>query len=205
MKKQKKQMAILLLLLAAAMGAYFGIIKYNQWSAEQEKEKKEEAQIYVTNFSTAEVEKFSYDYQGETFSFTRLAEEWFYDGDETLDIEEDGLEDMIADAVNLAASEKIENVTDLSQYGLDSPLLTVTFQISGKEYTLHVGDYNDMLGLYYAYIAEDETNVYLISSSFKSGYNTTLEELIVVVEETETGTEETKSEEEIETENETTE
>lgn len=203
MKKQKKQMIFLLLLLVAAIGVYWGIIRYNQWSTEQEKEKKEADKIYVTNFSAAEVEKFSYDYQGETFSFTRRGEEWLYDEDETLDIEESSLEEMIADAVKLEASEKIENVTDLSQYGLDTPGLIVTFQISEKEYTLCVGDYNDMLGLYYAYIAEDETNVYLISSSFKTGYNTILEELAVVVEETETGTEETESEGE--TENETTE
>lgn len=189
MKRQKKQMVVLLVLLVAVIGAYFGIVKYNEWSSQREKEKEEAAQVYITDFSMDSVEKFSYDYQGVTFAFTKQGEDWIYIDDETLDIDESSLESMISDAVQLDASEKIENVTDLSQYGMEEPALTVGFTVSGKDYTLCVGDYNDILSMYYAYLTEDGSTVYLISSGFKTGFNTTLDQLVVVVEETETETE----------------
>ncbi len=202
MKKQKKQMVLLLILLVVVLAAYFGIQKYSQWNKEREKQNEEAAEIHITEFSVDEAEKFSYTYQSVKFAFTKQEDSWVYDDDETLDIDEDSLEDMILDAVQLDASEEVKNVTDLSQYGLDEAETVVTFTISGKEYALYVGDYNDILSKYYAYLSEDPTTVYLISSSFKTGFNTTVEELVVVEEETETESE-TEVELEPETEAET--
>ena len=42
-----------------------------------------------------------------------------------------------------------ENVEDMSEYGYDNPVYTVTFKTSDKEYTVHIGDYNSVISRYY--------------------------------------------------------
>ena len=63
----------------------------------------------------------------------------------------------------LTASQLITNVTDLVQYGLDTPALTVTLTISnGQKITLYAGSETPVGGNRYLRLAKDPASVYLV-------------------------------------------
>ena len=65
----------------------------------------------------------------------------------------------------VSATRKLEKPEALSEYGLDSPVLTVRYTASdGKEAEFIVGDTNDAAGGAYLKISVDDA-VYLVSSA----------------------------------------
>jgi hypothetical protein len=65
----------------------------------------------------------------------------------------------------LTASRVITDVTDLAQYGLDPPELTITLTISnGQKIVLHTGDETPLKNNRYLRLAGDHKTVYLVFS-----------------------------------------
>lgn len=178
MGKQKKHMLILLLLLLLLIGGYFGLQAYHDWSERKETEKKQQESIFVTDYESEEILSLSYDYEGRVYLFERNGEEWIYPQDPGINIDEDSLEDMAERIAKVAAEEKIENVTDLSQYGLDNPSRTVAFTAPDGEYVLYLGDYNSVISRYYMYTAGDNTVVYTVNANIYNAFSKDLESLV---------------------------
>lgn len=65
--------------------AYFGLNVYNDAQAKKE---EEEQTIVVTDFDYEDVVAFSYDYNNETYSFTKSGDVWSYDADAEFDVDE---------------------------------------------------------------------------------------------------------------------
>lgn len=177
MGKQKKHMFILLLLLLLLIGGYFGLQAYHDWNERKETEKERQESIFVTDYESEEILSLSYDYEGRVYLFERNGEEWIYPQDPGINIDEDSLEDMAERIAKVAAEEKIENVTDLSQYGLDNPSRTVAFTAPDGEHVLYLGDYNSVISRYYMYTAGDNTVVYTVNANIYNAFSKDLESL----------------------------
>lgn len=190
MKKQKRQFMILLALVVLICAAYAGVKFYDQRQQEKEKKQEEENKVTVTQMETSDVTAFSYERNGTTLSFTKNGEDWVYDGDTTIDIDEDTVKTMLSSATALTAEEEVTDYENLSDFGLEHPSNTITLKIDDSEITLYVGDKNAITSQYYIKTADSET-VYLISTTLPSEFNKTIEEL-TAEEETETATEETE-------------
>lgn len=190
MKKQKRQFMILLALVVLICAAYAGVKFYDQRQQEKEKKQEEENKVTVTQMETSDVTAFSYERNGTTLSFTKNGEDWVYDGDTTIDIDEDTVKTMLSSATALTAEEKVTDYEKLSDFGLEHPSNTITLKTDDSEITLYVGDKNAITSQYYIKTADSET-VYLISTTLPSEFNKTIEEL-TAEEETETATEETE-------------
>lgn len=190
MKKQKRQFMILLALVVLICAAYAGVKFYDQRQQEKEKKQEEENKVTVTQMETSDVTAFSYERNGTTLSFTKNGEDWVYDGDTTIDIDEDTVKTMLSSATALTAEEEVTDYENLSDFGLKHPSNTITLKTDDSEITLYVGDKNAVTSQYYIKTADSET-VYLISTTLPSEFNKTIEEL-TAEEETETATEETE-------------
>lgn len=76
--------------------------------------------------------------------------------------EADELLDKIA---NLSSANKIENVTDRKEYGLDQPVMTITVTLSdGTEHRVEVGSENSMIRARYICVDDSDT-IYTMSES----------------------------------------
>lgn len=201
MEKQKKQFVIVLAVLVVMILAYLGIRFYNSKQEEKEAAEEEAATITITDFDTDDVTVFSYQLDGATLSFTKDGDDWFYDGDTTLDMDEDTIESMLSAVASLTAEEELEEYESLSDYGLESPENTIVITTSDSTITLLVGDANEITGDYYV-MTEDSDIIYLISTSLSSTFGVTVDELIAEEEETESveETETVDTTEEVETE-----
>lgn len=183
MNKQKKQLLLLVLVLALAIVAFVWVSKL---PAEEEAE--EAIRYTVIELDAEAVNKVSFTNETGTYILNKAEEEWTYNGNKTLDIDEDEVLQMVKKVAALTSENCIEQVTDLSMYGLDTPMITILLSDGSTSYTLLVGDYNDVTYTQYVCLESDKETVYTTAayniSSFKEG----IDELIVVKEETQSVT-----------------
>lgn len=192
MQKQKKQFVIILILLIVCAGAFLGVRYYNQKQEEKEKAEEEAETITVTDLETDAITAFSYYLDGEQLSFTKSGEDWIYDGDAAIDMDESTIDSMLSAAASLTAEDEINGADDLSEYGLDQPSNTIVLATAEGAVTLYLGDKNTILSEYYLKTDASDT-VYLVSASLSSQFNKTIGDLTAVAEETEAVTEETEA------------
>lgn len=191
MKNQKKQLITLITLFAFLIVAYFGIENYNTAEAQKEEEANT---IIITEFTGDEVTAFSYDYNGETYSYTKNEDVWLYDGDTSLDMDETIIISMLDTAGSLLGEDVFSEYESLDTYGLNEPAKTIYITMSdATEHILKVGDYNDIVGFYY-FMVEGDSNLYLVDSTILNTFEVSYASLEYVEEVTEEATEETTEE-----------
>lgn len=183
MQRQKKQFVMILILLVVCLGAFLGVRYHNQKQEEKEASEREAEKITVTELDTDKITAFSYDLDGVRLSFTKSGDDWLYEGDKEIDIDENTVSAMLTSVASLTASETIAEYDDLSAYGLDHPSNTIELTTEDGTTTLYVGNENPILDQYYLKTGDSDT-VYLVDSSLSSQFHKTMEEL--TAEETET-------------------
>lgn len=92
MRKQKVQMVVLVAVLTLLIGGYFLLQQYNKKQAEKEEENK----IQVAEIDADAIEAFSYQLDGETLSFTKTDDNWSYDQNTELHMDNDRITSMLA-------------------------------------------------------------------------------------------------------------
>ena len=185
MKKQQKQLIILLVVLVALAAGFFGLRQYNQLQSEKPEEEEE---ITVANLDRDSIIRFSYDYEGETYIFEKEGDTWYYTEDHSLNLNQNRITAMLAKVCPLTASQAIENVTDMTQYGLDQSAKTIQFETENESVIFYVGDYNSVSKIHYL-CKPSETTVYTVDGQSVNIFDYALEDLIEEPEETETATE----------------
>lgn len=176
-KKKKGQLLALLLLLLAAAAAFIAV-KVNQQDDPKEMVAPEEETFSVTEIDSSQVKEIGIINGEETVNLIREGEEWKCREEaltEEISIDSSLVENFLAEACQIIASEKIEDVTDLSQYGLKEPAVNITLQWDDNMYIIKLGDYNSIIGSYYLSINE-EPAVYTVDSSVYYGLNKHLED-----------------------------
>lgn len=192
MKKQKIQMLVLLAILVVLAAGFLGIRQYNQMQSE---EPQEETGITVVDIAVEDIVRFSYDYEDVTYTFEKEEDTWYAAEDRSLNLVQTSVSSMITDVAPFIAEQVIENVTDMSQYGLEQPARTISFETASESYIFYVGDFNDVSSVYYL-CRPSETAVYVVPALTVNRFNRTLEELVEEEEEsTETATETSETEE----------
>ena len=190
MKKQQTQMLVLLIILVALGAAFFGVKQYNKAQAEKPAEPEGEVIIDV---NPEDIVRFSYDYNGETYTFEKEEDTWYYADDHSLKLLQYRTSNLPDGVAPLTAKQVLEDVSDLSQYGLSEPQRTITYETESASYILYVGDNNQMTSSYYVCMPSDAT-VYVVASSAINRFDVTVEDLIDTSEEEVSESAETSSE-----------
>ena len=183
MKKQKIQFIVLILILAALAGAFFGIRKYKEAQAQKPAEEEGTA---VFDVDSGDVVNIIYDYDGETYQYEKVEDIWYLAEDHSQTVKQYYLSAMATGVSSLEAAQILENVTDLSQYGLDAPR-TVIFDTAIQRFRIYVGDRNSMTSSYYIQLPDKPDTVYVVPETYINSFNYGLND-IIEVQEDETGT-----------------
>lgn len=177
MQKQRKQFVITVVLLLVLVLAYIGIHIYNQKQEEKKEKEEKENEITVTELDTDDVTAFSYQVSGETLSFTKDGDEWVYDQDTSLDLDEDVVNGMIEKAASLTADDSFDDYDSLADYGLDQPSNTITLTTKESTTTLYLGNQNAMTSQYYLMTGDGET-VYAVDNTLSTTFSKTVDSLV---------------------------
>ena len=191
MEKSRKQILTAMIALVAILACYFGVKEYSE-SVSKKQEEEEAAKIkQVTSFEIADVTAFSYSSADLEVSFELEGETWKCVTDETLEIDTEKIESFLE---NFNAIESENELTDSDEeFGLETPNASITFVFAeGESLTCTVGDYNDVLSVYY-FTTDASDAVYTVDGTVVSKLSNTVENF--VVEETEEDEEESSEEE----------
>ena len=201
MKKKQRQMIGMLLALVVLAAAFLGIRQYNK-NASSATSTTEDTQETVLDVNSDDITSFCYVYEGETYAFEKKDETWYYTDDHSLNLNQDRIKAMILKVAPLKADQVIENVTDMSQYGLADPERTIQYETADRSVIINVGNLNSMTSQYYVAFPY-EMKVYVVATNVVTGFNYTLEDLVEetteATETAETETAETETTEAVET------
>ena len=191
----------MLLALVVLAAAFLGIRQYNK-NASSAASTTEDTQETVLDVNSDDITSFSYVYEGETYAFEKKDETWYYTDDHSLNLNQERIKAMILKVAPLKADQVIENVTDMSQYGLADPERTIQYETADRSVIINVGNLNSMTSQYYIAFPS-EMKVYVVATNVVTGFNYTLEDLVEetteATETAETETAETETTEAVET------
>ena len=163
MSKKKKTgiLIVLIFLLIIANGAA------SAWNSRTEKKKEKEAEaskIYLTDVN--EITAYSYSDGSQSMGFTKTDDTWTYNEDTEIPMNQDTVQSTADSIRQMTAVRELEDPDQLSDYGLDHPAYTISFQdSSGTESQILIG--NGAGENYYATVG-DSGKVYTISSDFQN-------------------------------------
>lgn len=201
MKKKQRQMIGMLLALVVLAAAFLGIRQYNK-NASSATSTTEDTQETVLDVNSDDITSFCYVYEGETYAFEKKDETWYYTDDHSLNLNQERIKAMILKVAPLKADQVIENVTDMSQYGLADPERTIQYETADRSVIINVGNLNSMTSQYYIAFPS-EMKVYVVATNVVTGFNYTLDDLVEetteATETAETETAETETTEAVET------
>lgn len=180
MQKQKKQFAVICVLLVLCIAGFLLLRNHNK---KQEEQEETEETFAVTELNVEDITSFSYYYHGEKLTFTKSGEDWLYEGDHSVDIDEDLITSMLSAAAGVTASDEVTEYEDLSEYGLEEPSNTIVLTTGEGDTTLYFGSENEILSKTYIKTDASDT-VYLTGSSLAGLFEKSIEDLTVAEEET---------------------
>lgn len=173
-KKKKSQgkgllLAVLVLLLLIAV---YVLIDLQQKKAEEKKETEEIESTLPVSASEEELSKVTVTYDGEVMTFLRNGEEesWSYQEDPEFPLDSASLSGKMDRLENVTVNRTLDPPEELSEYGLEDPILKVAVEKSDKtSYTLLFGAENSSTGDCYMQV-EGEAPVYTVESSLPAAF-----------------------------------
>lgn len=172
MKKKSLPLWIAISLLALLVFCYVLLVKYNADIA-----LKEETEESVLSVQADEIVSVSFMLEEQEETFVREDETWTLSSDKDFVVEDSMLDLLVSDVTDMTMSRSLNDVKNLTEYGLDTPVQTVALKDkTGKIYTVCWGSSNSVTGDDYCYVKENPSVVYTVDNGVIQGFSETLEE-----------------------------
>lgn len=182
MKKQKKQLLILLLLLVLCVLAFVLLQFYNK---KQEEKEGEDQTISLIPAESEDILSFSYYCENERMEFYKEDDLWHYKKDPELVLDADKMQLLTEALTSVEATQSLEDPAELSEYGLETPVNTLTLATAQDQWIVYLGDRNGISGQYYLRAGGDKT-VYLTDTDYNAVFQVSLDEVTGETENEET-------------------
>lgn len=144
-------------------------------SVEPELTEAEEKSVELAIDSSA-LTSLSWNYDGEEIALRKDTNGWVYADDAKFPLNTVKADSLASALASVKAEKVIESPDELSQYGLDAPVCSITAN-TGNDITLMVGSQTSMDG--YRYLSNGDGNVYLVSSDLLTNFSCGLYDLVL--------------------------
>jgi hypothetical protein len=128
-KSKMRKLITLVIVLIAVIAVYLVVEKINKEKQEKEllaSTSEETDSIIINSIETDKVASFSYRYDGAEYEFYKENDTWYCSNDTSKELDQDILSELVGNFNNVTASRIVEDeLTDLTQYGLDNPTNTI--------------------------------------------------------------------------------
>ena len=171
MKKSVKLISSVII-LAILCGTYAGLKVYVN-KIEEESE-TEDTTDNIFSVSSEDIKSLTFYVDENEVTFEKDGDNWIKSDDKEFPVEQNVLNDAANIICSVYSQRTIENVDDLSQYGFDDPINTVTVQTADETNIFQFGMENTTTGQYYMRMNDEETVVYLVDSSVTEPFMKTL-------------------------------
>ena len=172
MKNKTVKMVLAVVVLGVCCGAYAGVKTYVAHQEQKESEEDSEESTTVFTASTDNIKSLDFMVDDTETTFEKDDASWVKKDETDFPVNQTTLDSAASAIASVDSDRVLEDVDDLSEYGLDSPSNTIKIVTKSDEKdgddittTLYVGDENSSTSQYYVRKDDDEKTVYLIDSS----------------------------------------
>ena len=135
---------------------------------------EESDELYILDYDA--LSELQWCHAGETVSLSLDEEGWHYEEDSLLPLNTVQAERLASAVSEIVAVKTIDTPEDLSIYGLDDPVCTITVT-AGEETTFCLGDVKSKDG--YCYLSVGDGKVYMVDSALADSFSCGLYDLVL--------------------------
>ena len=163
MKKKTAKLVSAVVVLGVLCAAYEGVNFYV--TSQEEKETEEsDTSVDLVSLEADDITAVSFTADQDNVEFDKKDDTWTEKADADFPVNQDTVDSAVKGVASLTADQEISDVEDLSEYDLDNPQNTITLTTADGDTTLEVG-MESSNNQYYVKTADDDKNVYLVSST----------------------------------------
>lgn len=179
MKKKTGMLVGCVILLIILFLVWILVIKKVEDPGTGSSEKDNNTYTTITQYEEDDIQKVTYEIQGEKISYINNGETWDIENHEDFPLDQNKVETLIGRIQNLSANRTLEEVEDLSEYGLDNGKDIEITDKDGNITTLTVGNQNESNMMTYVQTeqSKQENTVYVVGEDFSGVFIESLMEL----------------------------
>ncbi len=115
-----------------------------------------------------------------SFAFKKQGDAWVLTEAANLEIQSDIVAQLAQNMIDVTGTNRIDGVTDLTQYGLDEPKIKVTVTDKNGEETYRIGNLNGIIKAYYFCSEQHPEYVFTVESSVCEAFQLAPSEFLVL-------------------------
>ncbi len=172
--KRMKKMLLLFAALVILLGAYGVLVNRETETAVVD---EESGTFELTEQTADELTSISWTQDETEYSFTRTDGVWYVADNDSYPVAQEKIESLCEDLLEMKGNRKLENVSDLSIYGLTEPAFSITAAWSDGTQTVYsMGDATPFADGYYLTLEENASTVYTVSESLSDLFDATMDD-----------------------------
>ena len=164
MKKSTKLVSAAIV-LAVLGGVYVGLNTYVTKEESTESSSEEESKTEVYSVKTDDIKSLEFIIDKKDTVFEKKDDSWVKKDETAFPVNQTTLDSAASALEKVEADRVLENVDDLTEYGLDSPSNSVTVTTDDGTTKFNIGDENTSTNQYYLAKDDEDSTVYVVSSS----------------------------------------
>ena len=164
MKKSTKLVSAVVV-LAVLGGVYVGLNTYVTKKESTESSSEEESKTEVYSVKTDDIKSLEFIIDKKDTVFEKKDDSWVKKDETAFPVNQTTLDSAASALEKVEADRVLENVDDLTEYGLDSPSNSVTVTTDDGTTKFNIGDENTSTNQYYIVKDDEDSTVYVVSSS----------------------------------------
>lgn len=161
MKKSTKLVSAVVV-LAVLGGVYVGL---NTYVTKKESSSEEGSKTEVYSVKTDDIKSLEFIIDKKDTVFEKKDDSWVKKDETAFPVNQTTLDSAASALEKVEADRVLENVDDLTEYGLDSPSNSVTVTTDDGTTKFNIGDENTSTNQYYIAKDDEDSTVYVVSSS----------------------------------------
>lgn len=164
MKKSTKLVSAVVV-LAVLGGVYVGLNTYVTKKESTESSSEEESKTEVYSVKTDDIKSLEFIIDKKDTVFEKKDDSWVKKDETAFPVNQTTLDSAASALEKVEADRVLENVDDLTEYGLDSPSNSVTVTTDDGTTKFNIGDENTSTNQYYIAKDDEDSTVYVVTST----------------------------------------
>ena len=173
MKKSTKLVSAVVV-LAVLGGVYVGLNTYVSKEEKTESSSDEESKTEVFSVKTDDIKSLGFIVDKKAVTFEKKDDSWVKEDETDFPVNQTTLDSAASAIETVEADRVLEDVEDLTEYGLDSPSNTVTVDTDDGTTKFNIGDENTSTNQYYISKDDDDSTVYVVAADTVSPFMNSL-------------------------------
>ena len=173
MKKSTKLVSAVVV-LAVLGGVYVGLNTYVSKEEKTESSSEEESKTEVFSVKTDDIKSLGFIVDKKAVTFEKKDDSWVKEDETDFPVNQTTLDSAASAIETVEADRVLEDVEDLTEYGLDSPSNTVTVDTADGTTKFDIGDENTSTNQYYISKDDDDSTVYVVAADTVSPFMNSL-------------------------------